>query len=208
MFVTGTTEIQFMAYLQLVRNRLKLLNIVLMYFSDIEENQSHQHHTPSNVETTNRKSTMWNCPNHTLITLDSNTLSRKICPSPYLPHNRLKLQKIPQAPHNITNDVGVEAWKIQLTENKSFPNLVKMLTSKQCIVTLNEDNKFCTTDFTDNIIQIQTIYTKLEKVSIVLNSAYGVQITTILIMKFTTLTSLLYFCCMIIIKYVFVSSDS
>lgn len=56
-------------------------------------------------------------------------------------------------------------------------------------------------DFGNEIIQIQQIYSKLERTVIVLKSAFSPHLVVILVMKFTTLTSLLYFCCMVIIKY-------
>lgn len=57
-------------------------------------------------------------------------------------------------------------------------------------------------EFTEKIHQIQQIYTKLEHTSTVFNAAYGLNLVVILIVKFTTVTSLLYNCCMIIIKLV------
>lgn len=48
--------------------------------------------------------------------------------------------------------------------------------------------------------QLQFILNKLEKASLLISSAYGAQIVTILIIKFTILTSLLYFGCMIILR--------
>lgn len=58
------------------------------------------------------------------------------------------------------------------------------------------------TDLSDAIVHIQHIYMQLEKVCMLINSAYGLPIMFIIVIKFTTLTALLYFCCMIIIKCV------
>lgn len=52
-----------------------------------------------------------------------------------------------------------------------------------------------------NVNSLLRVYTLLENVCENINSAYGIHIIVISIMKFTTLTTLLYFCCMIIIKY-------
>lgn len=57
-------------------------------------------------------------------------------------------------------------------------------------------------EFTEKIHQIQQIYTKLEHTSTIFNAAYSLNLVVILIVKFTTVTSLLYNCCMIIIKLV------
>lgn len=53
-----------------------------------------------------------------------------------------------------------------------------------------------------NIAKLQEAYTKLEQAAILINSSYSMQLVVILIIKFTTLTSLLYICCMMIIEWV------
>lgn len=53
---------------------------------------------------------------------------------------------------------------------------------------------------THQLIQLETIYTNLEKAANNIESSYGPQIIVILIMKFATLTSLLYFNVMILIR--------
>lgn len=57
-------------------------------------------------------------------------------------------------------------------------------------------------DISREIIQFHRIYTKLECVKTVVNSAFSLHLIIILITKFTALTSLLYFCAMVIIKWV------
>lgn len=54
--------------------------------------------------------------------------------------------------------------------------------------------------FTEKIMQIQEIYTKLERTVVIFKSVFSPHLIVILVMKFTALTSLLYFCCMIVIK--------
>lgn len=49
--------------------------------------------------------------------------------------------------------------------------------------------------------QLEKIYHILEKSSSIIDSSYGLQIVVILILKFTTLTTLLYFHFMILIRY-------
>lgn len=51
-----------------------------------------------------------------------------------------------------------------------------------------------------NVAKLQEAYTKLEQAAILINSSYSMQLIVILIIKFTTLTSLLYICCMMVIE--------
>lgn len=53
----------------------------------------------------------------------------------------------------------------------------------------------------DKMIHIQQIYSTLERTIIDLRCAFSSHLVLILIVKFTALTSLLYFCCMLIIQY-------
>lgn len=76
-----------------------------------------------------------------------------------------------------------------------FIEVIQMTRKSKC------ERKFSRTlKSTEKIHQMQQIYTKLEHTSVVFNAAYGLNLVIILIVRFTTVTSLLYSCCMIIIK--------
>lgn len=173
MFVTGTIEIQFMAYLQLLRNRLKLLNLILL----------------------NQKTLM-----KTNMKFNSKLLLDEI--SVYESNGMATLQSVSKSTHSIDSSSNIDGCKTN--PNKfDWTELMKVklfTVKKQICENYSENQKYFRTNNLDNVIQIQCIYTKLEKVSILINLAYGGQVIIILIVKFATLTSLLYFCCMIIIK--------
>lgn len=168
LYVIAITETQFISCLQLIRNRLKLINDEL---NKIEKS----------------------------VTSERNDYNGNSCGSNY-------------------------AKKIRLVKNTSFTNRAmknngKSVKSIFIIRTLNEKTGKNSTslpincaspsthfkhddEISDKIIQFHRIYTKLECVKAVVNSVYSLHLIIILITKFTTLTSLLYFCSMIIIKWV------
>lgn len=189
LYVAGMAQIQFIAYLQLVRNRLKLLNSVLTHFKEIVK-----------IQNTTTDSSKYEAVDKALkqrVFLDDIKL-----------HNNCILDPVPiystGGDTHSSSKIGDVVSKTQLRDKSttkiSFANLVRLLTNKQRITAINDENEFRMTDFTEKVIQIQQIYTKLERVAIVLNAAYGIPIITILIIQFTTLTTLLYFCCMIVIR--------
>lgn len=78
-------------------------------------------------------------------------------------------------------------------ENNSMDMVIKSLS-------VNRDKPLSMMNIGNQIIHIQKIYSKLERTIIILRSTYSSHLIVILIVKFTALTSLLYFCCMLIIK--------
>lgn len=67
---------------------------------------------------------------------------------------------------------------------------------------LNVNDSIQLNGIVHKISHIKQIYSKLANTCAVLKSAFSPHLLVILMMKFTTLTSLLYYCCMIVLKYV------
>lgn len=181
MFVMGTTEIQFLAYLQLIRNRLKLLNKLFKNFQQVIKNRK--------VENSNNDEMKHNIEsgydiNQQFYINELSTFKRKIINEHTLLQSRNPNSAI-QKPK---------------TPKVYFKNVAKTVAARNKVNDLLNVTFYRSIDYTDYIIRIQHIYSKLEKVALLINSSYGVQIVFILIIKFTTLTSLLYFCCMILLK--------
>lgn len=179
MFVIGTTEVQFFAYLQLIRNRLVHLNGIIAKLED-------QKYSPTQILgiETNKKTTSSSLVNNGNIFNKWRSKHR---------HSRNQ--------HAVCLTTAMESIQIQETskEKKGF-ELLKIIQSRKKIHQASVEQYAQNSDYTDDIVTAQRIYMKLEKVSLLINSFYGTPIIFILAIKFTTLTSLLYFCCMIIIK--------
>ena len=54
------------------------------------------------------------------------------------------------------------------------------------------------------LIDMQIIYSKLFKITELINKSYGIQLCFIICLYFITLTTLLYYCCMKIIRFVII----
>lgn len=192
MFVIGTTEIQFLAYLQLVRNRLKILNNVFKNFKQIIKNRKKE---SQNSTFKNEKEIQFNFE-------DYHKINQQFCINELSTYKHKIIDE-----HTSINRRNVNGFIKQPTtltsvppERFNFKNVVKTIAARNKVNDRLNETFYRCIDYTDYIILIQHIYSKLEKVASLINSSYGVQIVIILIIKFTTLTSLLYFCCMILLK--------
>lgn len=175
-YVTGTIEIQFMAYLQLVRNRLKLINTILAEFRPTKRNQL----VIANIGLIDPKQFLDGI-------------------GAYAIKGKSKLQ-FPTRAMTTSNNQNQKPWYVWVF---NFLNrVVRLLVRPRISI---EAFRECTANlFSDaeNIGKLHEAYSKLEHAAILINSSYSMQLIVILIIKFTTLTSLLYVCCMMIIKWV------
>lgn len=185
-YVTGTIEIQLMAYLQLIRNRLKLLNRILVEFRPT------------------KRSIGLGLNQHSLLMghaeIDANYFLDGI--GAYAFKRESKLQ------------FAAPVAKISKTQKRTTPWHQVAFSSLGWIIKMLGKPRDSIADFRvapatssnnflndlQNVEKLQEAYTKLEQAAILINSSYSVQLIVILIIKFTTLTSLLYICCMMIIE--------
>lgn len=170
MFVMGTTEIQFIAYLQLIRNRLILLNSIILQ--------------KINAKNTSKSIRMY-----------PNFLTKPLIKEQQQSGNVFDIGL-----HTLTDSPFKDAKerKKEMPKEKIFPNMKSIRIRTIFCDPYDTHRDGCI----QTVIHIQNVFMKLEKVSHLINSCYGLPIMCILVIKFTTLTSLLYFCCMIIIKCV------
>lgn len=193
MFVIGTTEIQFLAYLQLIRNRLQLLNILFKNFRKVVKNRKIEGNRNQEVTNSNKADAFQYYHGKISSQLFANelqTFKRKIIIEDFKQMDTNLVRIIQKPPPSLVSS------KPKL----SFRRVVKMVTTKNKVQDVLNEAFYRNIDYTDYIIRTQHIYSKLEKVAMLINSSYGLQIVIILVLKFTTLTSLLYFCCMILLK--------
>lgn len=219
MFVIGTAEIQFIAYLQLIRDRLISLNSIMINFnSDKKLTQNNRNYYGNNISddilNTPINATYTNTPQDekhrqqywgkfiysiankcdigltTTHTIDPINVSNQM--KAVLPKRNLKT--------TVSKEKGFEmfnkSWRLSAV--REGQNVHRLNTNDENYYSQHTHNQ--RSDHTKMIIKAQNIYMKLERVSALINSSYGIPIMFILVIKFTTLTALLYFCCMIIIK--------
>lgn len=176
LYVIGIIELQFIACLQLIRNRLAMINNILISFRKTFDIQNHSNGNSFGYDFTIFHENEF--PSQKLFNRTSK-------------HNRIDMK-------NVVNPIELFNEKSAIKTESSND---KIINQNECYWTFDDGScQFSFIDFTEHIIQIHQIYTKLERITIIFKSAYSIHLIVILIMKFTTLTSLLYFCCMIIIK--------
>lgn len=166
MTIICITELQFCAYLQILRYRISLINNILKLCA---ENNRDQKGKRSQIKT------KWNLHKG----------------------NKLVHSKVDECNTVLTTNV----------ETRIYSN-IKMMVVVGCRVALciynsNSKNPLSIKDGIKlpRIISIaHVIYHKLNDFGRLINYSYGIQLVVILTIKFTTLTSLLYFCGMFIIK--------
>lgn len=150
------TEIQFCAYLQILRNRLSILNKFLRNYGFTIKNRKNYDLSIKQMEYIHLQQTKLNT---TPISNDGDRF-----------HVILKLKNF-------------FSFKKQ---NGKIQNVMEKPKKYSRVVT---DISIC-----------QNIFTKLEKLSELVNFVYGVPLAVILTIKFTTLTTLMYTCCMLLIR--------
>lgn len=167
--VNCITEIQFIAYTQLLKNRLKLINNFLGQFrASVYVNA--EKYPKSNVNVPE-----WRAVNKLFTVKEAWRKFKMSTSSGKKENNVLHL--------NVHGTVGSVIEKRKIVCKQWSDNL--QLNSKL---------------FTEKIMKLQIIYNNMEKYSMLIRSAYSVQIITIFTVKFSILTSMLYACCMILIK--------
>ncbi|XP_037033185.1 putative gustatory receptor 28b [Bradysia coprophila] len=162
--VTCITEIQFIAYMQLLKNRLELIN---NFFGQFRGDAG------KSAKTNIRKSP------------DPSPLTTKIF---------------------TVNKVG-DKLKILSSQKNGFNGLgTNVIIMENCGKTVGKqwtDNLQLNRKlFTEKIMKLQIIYNKMEKFLVQIRSGYSIQIITVFTVKFSIITSMLYACCMILIKSV------
>lgn len=166
--VNCITEIQFIAYMELLKNRLKLINNFLGQF-----------HESAYVNAESCPKRNFNKPAWEVV--NKSFTIKEIRDKIKIPSSRGKIQK------NINEMHGFVA---NVIENRK-------IVGKQWTENLQLNNKL----FTEKIMKLQIIYKNMEKFLMFIRSGYSVQIITIFTVKFSIITSMLYACCMILIKY-------
>lgn len=170
--VNCITEIQFIAYMQLLKNRLKLINNFLGQFRESVYGNAAEKCEKRNV---NVNMSEWQAVNK-IFTV------KEVWDKIKIPSSNGKI------PKNVFESNGFVASVIE-KRNK--------IVGKQWTDNLQLNNKV----FTEKIMKLQMIYNNMEKFMMFIRSGYSIQIVTIFTVKFSILTSMLYACCMVLIKY-------
>lgn len=173
-----------MAYLQLIRNRLKLLNKILAEFRPTKRSMG--------LGLTPRLPVLGHGEFDAHYFLDGI--------GAYALKGKSKLQLA--APVATTSKTQKRTTPWHQVAFGSLSWIIKMLVKPQNSIAEFRAATSSNNLLNDlqNIAKLQEAYTKLEQAAILINSSYSMQLVVILIIKFTTLTSLLYICCMMIIE--------
>lgn len=176
--VMGTIEIQFMAYLQLIHNRLKLLNTILVEFRPMKRNKMMNEFRLSIGLSRG---------------IDSQRFSDGIGAYALKGKSKITLNATTSKSQN-----EKKSWHHTAVDSLEW--IVKLVVKPQILLAQFRGDAANLFSDSENVAKLQRVYTQLERAAILVNSSYGMQLIVILIIRFTTLTSLLYFCCMMMIK--------
>lgn len=168
--VNCITEIQFIAYMQLLKNRLKLIND---FFGQFRENTK---------ETTKK------CPNKNLNMSETQAINKMFLVKEI--RDKIKIPSSTGMIQKNINEIKLHGFVTHIIENRKMEG-------KQWTDNIQLNNKL----FTEKIMKLQKIYTHMEKFLMLIRSGYSIQIITIFTVKFSIITSMLYACCMILIRY-------
>lgn len=195
-FTSTMTEIQFMSFTLLIKERLKIMNhLIIEYQIKLNAKTATFHeHKPAIIYDTKY-----------------GLIRKKVfCIKEFGPKNQ----------HNLTNQTKTHL-KLQFNYVQTFWQFIKSLcnfrntkishanfpqlsTNINCkresnYVDNNNNNlNYCIARLTD----MQLIYSKLFKITQLINKSYGIQVCFIICVYFITLTTLLYYCCMKCIRFV------
>lgn len=168
--VNCITEVQFIAYMQLLKNRLKLIND---FFGQFRQTELHYTKTYPNKNTIMAESQATN----------KIFLVKEFRGKIKMPTSIGKIQK------NI-NEIKLHGFVENIMKNRNVEGMKWM-------DNIHQNNKL----FTEKIMKLQQIYSDMEKFLMLIRTGYSVQIITIFTVKFSIITSMLYACCMILIRY-------
>lgn len=159
--VNCITEIQFIAYMQLLKNRLELIN---NFFGQFRENAG-------------------KCvPTKIAKTVDSTSANKIFTVT--MASEKLKIFSSQKNIANGLNGFGANVIHGGKTVGKQWTDELQL------------NRKL----FTERIMKLQIIYNKMEKFLMQIRSGYSIQIITVFTVKFSIVTSMLYACCMVLIK--------
>uniref|UniRef100_A0A182XUT0 Gustatory receptor n=1 Tax=Anopheles quadriannulatus TaxID=34691 RepID=A0A182XUT0_ANOQN len=216
MLTSSTVELQYVAFVQLIKNRLQLINDLLVELTayGTDEEQAHYERFRRDAKPPDRGETV-------STTLE---LLSEISSATAKPHHQSRTGPIERAananttaPHEPSIPRGGGRWhKIKrqqhkiITVNQAAPSVVMPQTQKTplpdqfplLVASLlraadHLQPKACERHIRAKIINdIKNLYTHLHLLSLNINKAYGAQLIFILMTLFVTLTTLLYYCTM------------
>uniref|UniRef100_A0A182STI3 Gustatory receptor n=1 Tax=Anopheles maculatus TaxID=74869 RepID=A0A182STI3_9DIPT len=190
MLTSSTVEIQYVAFVRLIKNRLQLINELLAeltVYSTAADEQTH--YDRFRLEKPPKGDQITPDTGHSLLCEITSSHPRADRPNartkPSIPRGDRRWHKIKQKHKIITVDQAPPSGAVVPGQ---FPLLVASL--------LNAQPKPCEHIRMKIINDIKNLYTHLHLLSLNINKAYGAQLIFILLTLFVTLTTLLYYCTM------------
>ncbi|XP_050093701.1 uncharacterized protein LOC126576463 [Anopheles aquasalis] len=235
MLACSTIEIQYVALVQLIKNRLELINSLLgelSAYSDEQQNAWYGQFAPP-LQTGTRNARKKRSPNwsrslleeiaprrvgelrgerppqritpeperQAIASLDSHRPVGKPTSEPSIPAGEQRWQQIKRLQHKIIT--VSEAPPSHASSGSGEPPIVPIATSQFPLLVaslMNSQSKASDHIRMKIINDIKNLYTHLHLLSLNINRAYGAQLIFILMTLFVTLTTLLYYCTMKLLR--------
>lgn len=191
-FTSTITEIQFISFILLIKERLKIMNNLIieykMKLNTVNTATFHKHSDTYNIKSDLIRNEVF------LISEFGPKNKHNLMIKTTKPNLNFNSNHVQSFCRFIKNLCNFQKTKI-IDEN--FQQLSTNINTKYNY----DDNtklNYCIARLTD----MQIIYSKLFKITELINKSYGIQVCFIICAYFITLTTLLYYCCMKTIRYI------
>lgn len=223
MLTSSTVELQYVAFVQLIKNRLQLINDLLVELTayGTDEEQAHYERFRRDAKPPDRGETVSTTlellseissatakPHHQSRTgpieraANANTTAPH---EPSIPRGGGRWHKIKRQQHKIitVNQAAPSVVMPPRTQKTPLPDQFPLLVASLLRAADHLQPTACERHIRAKIINdIKNLYTHLHLLSLNINKAYGAQLIFILMTLFVTLTTLLYYCTMKLFRQV------
>lgn len=185
MLTTAMVECRLFAYFLLIKERFKIMNQSINFYKSNPDSRSNFLHQKPNNE-------------------KMKSIQNKIFFIAELRSEKINERVRVKSDNGWKSNFAAKLKSLMSGFSSSIRNLPNILTKKifadnfEAIYSHNVPSK--NHDSADFICNMQAIYTRLCEISDLINKAYGVQIIVIISVQFITLTTLLYYCTMKVIR--------
>lgn len=204
-FTSTMTEIQIISFTLLIKERLKIMNHLIIEYKiklNLKTATFHDHKQSDiyaiKYDLIRKKvffiSEFGHKNKHNLVN------QTKCCGISTKPNLNLFLNHVQSFWHFIKNLCNFRKTRIFNVNFQQLSTNINCKRENNYVDNNNNNLNYCIARLTD----MQIIYSKLFKITELINKSYGIQVCFIICVYFITLTTLLYYCCMKIIRFVII----
>lgn len=204
-FTSTMAEIQFISFVLLIKERLKIMNHLIIEYKiklNLKTATFHDHKQSDiyaiKYDLIRKKvffiSEFGQKNKHNLVN------QTKCCGIITKPNLNLLLNPVQSFWHFIKNLCNFRKTRIFNVNFQQLSTNIYCKRESNLVDNHNNNLNYCIARLTD----MQIIYSKLFKITELINKSYGIQLCFIILVYFITLTTLLYYCCMKIIRFVII----